>query len=75
MIEDKISVNIAGGLDIPLPKLVPVEVTFDSPVLDNIAQTVSDQFKKEEIRKKIKPGQSIAVGCGSRRGRGGKGNC
>ncbi len=66
MIEDSISVNIAGGLDFQLPNMVPVEVTFESPVLEDIAQTVSEQFKKEEIRKKIKPGQTIAVGCGSR---------
>ena len=66
MIEDRISVNIAGGLDIQLPKMVPVEVTFESPVLEDIAQSVSEQFKQETIRKKIQPGQTIAVGCGSR---------
>jgi hypothetical protein len=66
MIEDSISVNIAGGLDIQLPKMVPVEVTFESPVLEDIAQSVSEQFKQDEIRKKIKPGRIIAVGCGSR---------
>ena len=66
MIEDSISVNIAGGLDIQLPNMVPVEVTFESPVLEDIAQSVAEQFKKDGIRKKIKPGQTIAVGCGSR---------
>ena len=66
MIEDRISVNIAGGLDIQLPNMVPVEVTFESPVLEDIAQSVAEQFKKDGIRKKIKPGQTIAVGCGSR---------
>jgi hypothetical protein len=66
MIEDRIDVNIAGGLDIPLPKMVPVEVTFESPLLENIDQTVKEQFNKPEIRKKIKPGKTIAVGCGSR---------
>jgi hypothetical protein len=66
MIEESISVNIAGGLDIQLPNMVPVEVTFESPVLEDIAQSVSEQFKNDEIRNKIKPGQTIAVGCGSR---------
>ncbi len=66
MIEDRIDVNIAGGLDIPLPKMVPVEVTFESPVLGNIDQTVKEQFGKPEIREKIKPGKTIAIGCGSR---------
>ncbi len=66
MIEDRIEVNIAGGLDIQLPKMVPVGVTFESPVLEDISQSISEQFKQGEIRKKIKPGQTIAVGCGSR---------
>jgi hypothetical protein len=66
MIGDRIEVNIAGGLDIPLPKMVPVKVTFDSPKLDSIDQTVAEQFKNPQIREKIKPGQTIAIGCGSR---------
>ncbi|MBW1698017.1 MAG: DUF2088 domain-containing protein [Deltaproteobacteria bacterium] len=66
MIEDRIDVNIAGGLDIPLPRMVPVEVTFESPVLKDIAQTVKEQFKAREIKEKIKPGGTIAIGCGSR---------
>ena len=66
MIGDRIHVNIAGGLDIPLPKMVSARVTFESPVLEDIEQTVSEQFKQSEIRQKIKPGQTIAIGCGSR---------
>ena len=66
MIEDRIDVNIAGGLDIPLPKMMPVKVTFESPVLEDIAQSVSAEFKKPEIKEKIKSGQTIAIGCGSR---------
>ena len=66
MIGDRIEVNIAGGLDIPLPKMVPVKVTFDSPKLDSIDQSVAEQFKNPQIREKIKPGQTIAIGCGSR---------
>ena len=66
MIEDSISVNIAGGLDIQLPNMVPVEVTFESSVLEDIGQSISEQFKNDQIRNKIKPGQTIAVGCGSR---------
>ena len=66
MIGDRIEVNIAGGLDIPLPKMVPVRVTFDSPKLERIDQTVAEQFKNPQVRGKIRPGQSIAIGCGSR---------
>ncbi|MBW2060529.1 MAG: DUF2088 domain-containing protein [Deltaproteobacteria bacterium] len=66
MIDDQIEVNIAGGLDIPLPQMVKVRVNFEAPRIENVVQAVVEQFKREEIRKKIKPGSSIAVGCGSR---------
>ena len=66
MIGDRIVVNIAGGLDIPLPNMVPVKVMFDAPKPESIDQTIAEQFKKPGIREKVKPGQIIAVGCGSR---------
>ena len=66
MIGDRIDVNIAGGLDIPLPNMVPVEVSFEAPTLESIDRTVSEQFKNPAVREKIKPDQIIAIGCGSR---------
>jgi hypothetical protein len=66
MIGNRIEVNIAGGLDIPLPKMVPVKVAFHTPKLERIDQTVEDRFKNPLVREKIKPGQTIAIGCGSR---------
>lgn len=66
MIGDRIVVNIAGGLDIPLPNMIPVKVIFDAPKLESIDRTIAEQFKNSRIREKIKAGQTIAVGCGSR---------
>ncbi len=66
MIGERIETEIAGGLDIPLPKMVPVEVTFESALLDNIEATISEQFKNPQVNEKIKPGMTIAIGCGSR---------
>lgn len=66
MIGERIEVNISGGLDIPLPRMAPVHVTFDAPRLECIGETVSEQFQRAEIRDKVKPGATIAVGCGSR---------
>jgi len=66
MIGDRIEVNIAGGLDIPLPKMVPVHVTFDAQKVEHIDQTVAEQFKNPQVREKVKSGQTIAIGCGSR---------
>jgi len=66
MIEDKIEVNIAGGLDIPLPRMVNVRQKFDSSHLGDIPATVTREFQRPEVRAKVKSGQVIAVGCGSR---------
>ncbi|HUF20961.1 MAG TPA: lactate racemase domain-containing protein [Burkholderiales bacterium] len=66
MIGDRIEVNIAGGLDIPLPRMIHVRQKFKTPKLDSVTAAVVEQFKKPEIRAKVKPGMSIAVGCGSR---------
>lgn len=63
---ERIDVNIAGGLDIPLPRMVSVRQKVRASRLANIPETVSEQFKRPEIASKIKPGQRIAVGCSSR---------
>jgi lactate racemase-like protein len=66
MIEQRIEVNIAGGLDVPLPRMANVRQKFEATRLPDIAASISAQFKRPEVRSRIKPGQSIAVGCGSR---------
>jgi hypothetical protein len=66
MIGEKIETEIAGGLDIPLPKMFPVAVTFESPRIESIEDTVAKQFKNPQVLEKIKPGMRIAIGCGSR---------
>jgi hypothetical protein len=66
MIEDKIEVNIAGGLDVALPRMVNVRQKFDGTHLGDIPATVAREFQRPEVRARIKPGQVIAVGCGSR---------
>jgi hypothetical protein len=63
MIGDRIEVNIAGGLDIPLPRMVHIRQKFKTVKVGNVAQTVAEQFKRPEVRAKIKPGMTIAVGC------------
>lgn len=66
MIGERIDTEIAGGLNIPLPKMVPVEVTFESARVENIAATISEQFKNPQVSNKITSGMTIAIGCGSR---------
>ena len=66
MIEDRIEVNIAGGLDIPLPAMAAVRQKFATTRVDDIAAAVAREFARPEIRARIKRGARIAVGCGSR---------
>jgi hypothetical protein len=66
MIGDRIEVNIAGGLDIPLPRMIHVRQKFATPRLSSVTQAIADQFKRAEVRAKVQPGMTVAVGCGSR---------
>lgn len=66
MIEDRIEVNIAGGLDVALPRMVNVRQKFEAERLADIPTAIAAQFQRPEVRSRIKPGQTIAVGCGSR---------
>nr|MCU0870039.1 hypothetical protein [Burkholderiales bacterium] len=66
MIGDRIDVNIGGGLGVPLPKMVDIRQKFDAPSLPSVTQAVAEQFARADVRAKIRPGMSVAVGCGSR---------
>lgn len=66
MIEDRIEVNIAGGLDIALPPMAAVRQKFTTTRVDDIAAAVAREFERPEIRSSIGRGARIAVGCGSR---------
>ncbi len=66
MIPEKIEVNIAGGLDVPLPSMARVRQKFDAAKLADIPGAIHKEFSRQEIRERVKPGQVIAVGCGSR---------
>ncbi len=66
MIGTRVEVNIAGGLDIPLPRMINVNQKFQATRLSDIPAKIAEEFQRPEVRGRIKPGQSIAVGCGSR---------
>jgi acyl-CoA synthetase (AMP-forming)/AMP-acid ligase II len=66
MIPEKIEVNIAGGLNISLPPMARVRQKFDSTKLADIPGAIKREFQRPENRERVKPGQVIAVGCGSR---------
>ena len=66
MIPEKIEVNIAGGLNVPFPPMARVRQKFDAAKLADIPGAIHNEFLRLEIRERVKPGQIIAVGCGSR---------
>lgn len=66
MIKDSIEVNIAGGLEVPLPRMVHVRQKFKLPKIASVTNVVNEEFQKPEINSKITQGMSVAVGVGSR---------
>jgi hypothetical protein len=66
MIPDRIEVNIAGGLDVPLPRMVTVRQKFEAAQLKDISGAIAREFQRPEVRSRVKAGQVVAVGCGSR---------
>jgi len=63
---DDIEINITGGLDIPLPKVVKVRQNFKEMRINNVGAAVTEELAKPEICPCIKPGAAIAIGVGSR---------
>ena len=49
MIEDRIEVNIAGGLDIALPAMAGVRQKFTTTRVDDIAAAVAREFERPDI--------------------------
>lgn len=66
MIEDRIEVNIAGGLDIALPAMASVRQKFTTTRVGDIVAAVAREFERPDIGSSIRRGARIAVGCGSR---------
>ena len=46
--------------------MVHIRQKFKTTRIDNVSQAVAEQFKRPEVRAKVKPGMTIAVGVGSR---------
>ena len=66
MIDSRIEVNVAGGLDVALPKMASVRQKFEASRLRDISSVIAGEFRRAEVRRRVAPGQVVAVGCGSR---------
>jgi len=59
-------VIIKDKLEVKFPKVVKTKQKLFNHKIDNIQTSIAQQFQRKEIRDKIKPGMSIAIGVGSR---------
>lgn len=63
---ENVEFNIAGGLNMDLPRMARVRQLFEHHGLDDVAGAVRDEMARPEIIDRVKSGASIAVGVGSR---------
>ena len=66
MIEEKIKVNISGGLDFQLPNMIKIRQKFSLPKINNVYDEILKDFNGKKTNSRIKPGMTVAIGCGSR---------
>lgn len=59
-------VKIEGGFDVSYPRMIRVRQKFQDVKIDHIDEAIRQQFLKEDVRVKIKPGMRVAVAVGSR---------
>jgi hypothetical protein len=65
MVQD-VDIPIAGGLDVPLPRMVTVRQAFDGSSLEDVPGAVRAQIMQAEVAGRIEPGMRVAIGAGSR---------
>ena len=63
---ENLNVQIAGGLDVPLPPMALVHQALTNEPVADIGEAVWAEVNRPEIAAKITPGASIAIGVGSR---------
>ncbi len=63
---DNVEINIPGGLDFTIPKMVKVKQNFEDHKIEDVGQAVKNEIIKTEIKNSIVSGSSIAIGVGSR---------
>jgi len=63
---DNVEINIPGGLDFTIPKMVKVKQNFEDHKIEDVGQAVKNEINKTEIKNSIVSGSSIAIGVGSR---------
>ncbi|MGA2960007.1 MAG: lactate racemase domain-containing protein, partial [Thermodesulfobacteriota bacterium] len=57
---------IDGGLNIPMPRMLPIRQKFSGSEITNISEEIKRLFSRDTRLKRIKKGDRIAVSAGSR---------
>ena len=57
---------IDGGLEVPIPRIVPIRQKFPGSEVNNIGEEIKRLFSLDDRLKRIKKGSRIAVAVGSR---------
>jgi hypothetical protein len=52
--------------DIPVPKMIKIRQHFDNNKVENVEQVLKEKLQRDIIKKKIRPGMSVAIAVGSR---------
>lgn len=60
------SVLLEEDYEYPLPNLIAVKQIFDDQKIEDVEKSIKRELKKEEIIKKIHPGDRVAIAVGSR---------
>src|SRR5688572_27226994 len=50
----------------PLPPLHHVRQNFPRPLIEDVAAAVTEQFRRPEVRERIRPGSRVCLAVGSR---------
>src|SRR4051794_19113126 len=66
-----ISQRLGPGLSseiaaVTLPPLYQVRQTFPRPLIEDVSAAVGEQFRRPEIRARIRPGARVCIAVGSR---------
>ena len=62
---DRFEVPIAGGLDVPLPRMARVRQTFDPTRLDDVGAAVRAEMDKPDVAGLVKAGSASRSGAGA----------
>lgn len=66
-LSQRLGPGLSGAIaDLELPPLYHVRQNFPRPIIEDVEAAVAEQFRREEIRARIRPGSRVCLAVGSR---------